>query len=186
MTLNVSTSQLQAIHYHAEADYPAECCGILLGRVDGDSKELAEVAPVPNLRLDPARAQQVIALEDPGRESERNRFLIDPKEQLRVEKDARVRGLAVLGYYHSHPDHPARPSNYDREHAWPWYSYIIVSVEAGKARDTQSWVLSDDRVEFNAEVLEVTGETQVDGGRTMIGKTDAMPNYEYRASNTQD
>ena len=73
-------------------------------------------------------------MEDPGRESERNRFLIDPLEQLRVEKDARARGLDVLGYYHSHPDHPARPSNYDREHAWPWYSYVIVSVQRGEPR----------------------------------------------------
>lgn len=128
------------IHRHAEADYPAECCGILLGHADAASKDIVDVAPIANLRRDPARAQDVIPLEDPGRESERNRFLIDPKEQLRVEKDARARGLTVVGYYHSHPDHPARPSGYDRDHAWPWYSYVIVSVEAGSARDTQSWV----------------------------------------------
>lgn len=165
MALRIQVDQLQAIRRHAEAEYAAECCGILLGRVNGDSKEIAEVAPVANLRLDPARAQEVIALEDPTRESERNRFLIDPKEQLRVEKDARARGLSVLGYYHSHPDHPARPSTYDREHAWPWYSYVIVSVEAGKARDARSWVLSDDRGEFNAEILEVNGGKPVDDHR---------------------
>ena len=144
------------MHRHAEADYPAECCGILVGRAEGDLKDVVEVAPIPNLRLDPARAEGLVPLEDPGRESERNRFLIDPREQLRVEKDARARGLTVIGYYHSHPDHPARPSGYDRDHAWPWYSYVIVSVEAGKARDTRSWVLNDDRADFALEVLDET------------------------------
>jgi proteasome lid subunit RPN8/RPN11 len=157
MTLKLQTAQIEAIHRHAEAEYPAECCGILLGRLDAHSKEITEVAPVANLRRDPARAQDVIPLEDPGRETERNRFLIDPREQLRVEKDARTRDLTVLGYYHSHPDHPARPSGYDREHAWPWYSYIIVSVEAGRAHDTRSWVLSDDRDTFKSEVIELAG-----------------------------
>ena len=155
MALKIQSGQLEAIHRHAEADYPAECCGILLGRAEEGSKDVFEVARVANLRLDRERAEQVIPLDDPGRESERNRFLIDPREQLRVEKDARARGLAVLGYYHSHPDHPARPSAYDREHAWPWYSYIIVSVEAGAARETRSWVLSDDRGSFEPETLEV-------------------------------
>jgi len=74
---------------------------------------------------------------------------------LRVEKDARARGLEVLGYYHSHPDHPARPSEYDREHAWPWYSYLIVAVEKGVPRDSRSWVLSEDRSVFHAEQIEV-------------------------------
>lgn len=146
------------MHRHAEADYPAECCGILLGLADGGSKVITEIAPVANLRFDPALAQDVIPLDNPNIESERNRFLIDPKEQLRVEKEARARGLTVVGYYHSHPDHPARPSGYDRDHAWPWYSYVIVSVEAGKARDTRSWVLDDDRANFQPEILEVAGE----------------------------
>jgi proteasome lid subunit RPN8/RPN11 len=160
MTLRFQPAQLDAIQRHSEADYPAECCGILLGHSDTELKDIIEVTPVTNLRLDPARAGEVIPLEDPSRESERNRFLIDPREQLRVEKDARARGLTVLGYYHSHPDHPARPSSYDREHAWPWYSYVIVSVEAGNARDTRSWVLSDDRATFEPENLEVTSKAK--------------------------
>ncbi|HEV2382242.1 MAG TPA: M67 family metallopeptidase [Terriglobia bacterium] len=165
MTLRLQSGQLEMIHRHAEADYPAECCGILLGRADAASKDIVDVAPIANLRRDPARAQDVIPLEDPNRESERNRFLIDPKEQLRVEKDARARGLTVVGYYHSHPDHPARPSGYDRDHAWPWYSYVIVSVEAGRARDTQSWVLDDDRAAFQPENLEVAGQATNDEWR---------------------
>lgn len=169
MGLKLNAGYLKAIHQHAEAEYPAECCGILVGRGDGDSKEVLEVAAIANLRLDPVRAQDVIPLDDPGRESERNRFLIDPKEQLRVEKDARARGLAVIGYYHSHPDHPARPSGYDRDHAWPWYSYVIVSVEAGSARDTRSWVLNDDRLSFESESLDVTTERRAAEAKGTVG-----------------
>ena len=154
MALKLQPGHLDAIHRHTVGEYPNECCGALLGRADGTSKQVAEVAPLSNLRHDAARAGELIPLKEPGRESERNRYLIDPREQIRVEKDARARGLSVLGYYHSHPDHPASPSEYDREHAWPWYSYVIVSVEAGTVRDTRSWVLADDRSRFDAEAVD--------------------------------
>ncbi len=94
-------------------------------------------------------------MDDQSRETEKNRFLIDPLDQLRVEKDARKRGLDVLGYYHSHPDHPARPSDYDRDHAWPWYSYVIISVEKGVPKDLTSWLLAEDRSTFGAEALMI-------------------------------
>jgi proteasome lid subunit RPN8/RPN11 len=153
--LKLSAEQLEVIHQHAAAEYPAECCGVLLGNEAGDVKRVAEVAPLVNLRRDPVRAQEYMPLRNPDRESERNRYLIDPNEQLRMEKDARARGLAVLGYYHSHPDHPSRPSEYDREHAWPWYSYLIVAVEKGTPRDSRSWVLAPDRSDFHLEWLEI-------------------------------
>ncbi|HZT68797.1 MAG TPA: M67 family metallopeptidase [Terriglobia bacterium] len=153
MAIRLKPDQLKSIRSHGESDYPNECCGMLLGHAEGDSKEVLEVVPLRNLRHDSARAQELLPLDDPGRESERNRFLIDPLDQLRVEKDALARGLDVLGYYHSHPDHPARPSNYDREHAWPWYSYIILSVERGRANEITSWVLSEDRERFDPEPL---------------------------------
>jgi proteasome lid subunit RPN8/RPN11 len=73
---------------------------------------------------------------------------------LKVEKEARTRGLDVMGYYHSHPDHPAMPSNYDRDHAWPWYSYVIVSVQKGLAAEVNSWVLAEDRTRFEREEIE--------------------------------
>jgi proteasome lid subunit RPN8/RPN11 len=152
--LKLNAEHLETIHRHAAADYPAECCGVLLGSEVRDTKVVAEVTPLANLRHDAARAQELVPLDNPGRESERNRYLIDPREQLRVEKDARARGLTVLGYYHSHPDHPSRPSEYDREHAWPWYSYLIVAVEKGTPRDSRSWVLSSDRSDFHLEWLE--------------------------------
>ncbi len=155
MTIQFKAELLDSIRSHGAREYPNECCGMLLGIADGVAKEVSQVVPLRNLRHDSARAQELLPLVDPGRESERNRFLIDPLEQLRVEKEARARGLDVLGYYHSHPDHPARPSNYDREHAWPWYSYIILSVEQGEAREVASWVLSEDRSQFEPEALKL-------------------------------
>ncbi len=155
MAIALNTDQLESIHSHGEREYPNECCGMLLGRADGTAKEVSEAVPLKNLRLDSSRAQELLPLEDPGRESEKNRFLIDPLEQLWVEREARKRGLDVLGYYHSHPDHPARPSIYDREHAWPWYTYIILSVERGKAAEMTSWVLPEDRSHFDPEPLKL-------------------------------
>jgi proteasome lid subunit RPN8/RPN11 len=153
--LKLSQSHLEKIRQHGVREYPNECCGILLGRADGENKEVREVVPLKNLRQDAAEAEKLLPLDSPGVESERNRFLIDPRDQIRVEKDARARGLDVVGYYHSHPDHPARPSNYDREHAWPWYSYVIVSVQKGEPRDLSSWVLTDDRQRFDSEQLSL-------------------------------
>jgi proteasome lid subunit RPN8/RPN11 len=154
MSLKINEALGKTIRQHGALDYPNECCGMMLGHVDGDHKQVSEVVPLKNLRHDPARAQALLPLATPCVESERNRFLIDPKDQLRVEKEARTKGLDVLGYYHSHPDHPARPSNYDRDHAWPWYSYVIISVERGEPKDLNSWVLRDDRSQFDREDVE--------------------------------
>jgi proteasome lid subunit RPN8/RPN11 len=155
MSLRMNNAHLEAIRAHASRDYPNECCGMLLGKADGDSKRVTEAVPLTNLRHDAARAQELLPVDDPGRETERNRFLIDPLDQLRLEKEARKRGLDVLGYYHSHPDHPARPSNYDRDHAWPWYSYVIIAVERSLPKDLTSWVLAEDRSAFGAEPLVI-------------------------------
>lgn len=155
MVLRISREHEALIRDHGARDYPNECCGVLLGKTNGDAKEVWEAVALKNLRMDSSRAQEILPVENPGRETERNRFLIDPLEQLRVEKNARARGLEVLGYYHSHPDHPARPSEYDREHAWPWYSYVILSVRGGMPEEITSWVLSDDRARFLAEPLDI-------------------------------
>jgi proteasome lid subunit RPN8/RPN11 len=155
MAVKFDPRQLEAIRQHGARDYPNECCGILLGNANEADKEVREVVALKNLRVNAAKAQELLPLGEPARESERNRFLMDPKDQIRVEKDARARGLDVLGYYHSHPDHPAHPSNYDREHAWPWYSYAILSVIGGEPKDLTCWVLTDDRSEFRPEQMEV-------------------------------
>jgi proteasome lid subunit RPN8/RPN11 len=156
MALRLTERQLEFIRQHSSRNYPSECCGVLLGHVNERHKEVIDAVALKNLRQeDAARSQELLPLQFPGAESERNRFLIDPKDQIGVEKDARARGLEVLGYYHSHPDHPARPSTYDRDHAWPWYSYVIISVEQGKTGELNSWVLADDGSRFEAEPVEV-------------------------------
>jgi proteasome lid subunit RPN8/RPN11 len=148
-------THLEAIRAHSARDYPSECCGVLLGKADGDTKVVTEVVPLTNLRHDPTRAQELLPLHDQKKETDKNRFLIDPIEQMRVVKEARARELDELGYYHSHPDHPAEPSKYDRDHAWPWYSYVIIAVEQGTPKDLTSWVLAEDRSAFGAELVEV-------------------------------
>ena len=92
-------------------------------------------------------------MENTQENSPRNRYLIHPETMLEAEKDARGRGVDIVGIYHSHPDHPARPSEFDREHAFPWYSYIVVSVHGGSRRDLTSWTLREDRSGFDAEEM---------------------------------
>ncbi|HUY13254.1 MAG TPA: M67 family metallopeptidase [Terriglobia bacterium] len=151
----MKTEHLEQMLSHAGRDYPSECCGMMLGKSDGEAKVVSEIREIRNLRHDPSKAQSMLPLDSPETETDRNRFLIDPREQIRVEKSARDLNLDVIGYYHSHPDHPARPSQYDRDHAWPWYSYVIIQVIRGKAGEFTSWVLAEDRSRFDDEAVEV-------------------------------
>lgn len=140
----VNADHLVAMRAHGESDYPYECCGLMLGRFETNGeKTVAETYPISNAREE---------------EAKRNRFLIRPEELMRGEKHARERGLDVVGFYHSHPDDRAVPSQYDLEHAWPTYSYIVVSVQNGRAVDLQSWEMENDRSRFNEEqVLSEAG-----------------------------
>ena len=141
--LELSQTQRDEIAGQAEREYPHECCGLLLGRLGGDGrKAVVEVLPVSNAREEAAR---------------HNRSLITPEEYLRGERRARAARLDVVGNYHSHPDHPAAPSQFDLEHAWPTWSYVIVSVRSGKAEDVRSWELASDRSRFEEEEI-VRGE----------------------------
>jgi len=135
--LNLNQDLTERIRAHAAQSYPYECCGALLGAETDGGRAVRDLVMLDNQRDD----------------SPRNRFLVRPEDVLRVENAARERGLDVLGWYHSHPDAPARPSEFDREHAWPWYSYVIVSVEAGEPRRMASWRLTDDRTRFDAEEI---------------------------------
>ena len=130
---------------HAERDYPHECCGLLLGSLEARGlKSISEIFPISNAREE---------------EAKRNRFLIRPEELLRGEQYAAERGLDVIGFYHSHPDHPAVPSQYDLEHAWPVYSYIVVSVRAEAAGDLRSWEMEPDRSTFTEEEILLVTQT---------------------------
>lgn len=151
-TLWMSKELAEKIRQHGAETYPHECCGALLGRdwsylespVDEAAahrpwREVLAVYPLVNRRED----------------SPRNRFSLAAHDVLEAEKAANSQNLEVVGWYHSHPDHPARPSQYDRDHAWPWYSYVIVSVANGTPQEMTSWRLGDDRSEFSAEPVEI-------------------------------
>jgi proteasome lid subunit RPN8/RPN11 len=129
---------LEAIRRHGEADYPEECCGVLLGTADGDRRRVTRAAPLPNARPD----------------ARRRRFLVTAEDYRAAERDAEARGLTLIGFYHSHPDHPARPSAYDLEHALPWHAYLVLAVEAGRALECTAWVLAADRSRFEPEGLD--------------------------------
>jgi proteasome lid subunit RPN8/RPN11 len=138
-TLRFDSALAERIHRHAAESYPHECCGALLGRDAGSVREVVAVLPLPNRRQDAAH----------------NRFVIYAEDVRQAERAAHERGLELVGWYHSHPDHPARPSEYDREHAWPWYSYVIVRSGAAESRELTSWRLAEDRHAFEPEEIEI-------------------------------
>ena len=133
MALVVKRDVRDAINRHAAEAYPHECCGALIGR-DG-------------------LVSDAFALPNTTEEGPRRRFLVRPSDYREAERRASEHGAELLGFYHSHPDHPARPSQYDLDHAWPFFSYVIVSVLDGVAADMTSWRLRDDRTAFDEEPL---------------------------------
>lgn len=134
--LLLSTSVDAAIRAHGRETFPHECCGALLGR-DGTVHE-------------------AYALPNTTDEGPRRRFLVRADDYRGAENRAREAGLDLLGFYHSHPDHPARPSQYDLDHAWPSFSYVIVSVMAGEDKLLTSWRLQEDRSAFDEEPVAIT------------------------------
>jgi proteasome lid subunit RPN8/RPN11 len=143
--ISLQEIHLDEIRQHGERDYPFECCGLMLGRFAEGRKVVVETYPISNAREE---------------EAKRNRFLIRPEELMRGEKFAREKGLDVVGFYHSHPDDRAVPSQYDLEHAWPTYSYIVVSVEQERAVDLRSWEMENDRSRFNEEEFLIVAEAR--------------------------
>ncbi len=143
--IKIYSHHIQEMKSHAESTYPEECCGLLLGKIAKDVKTLIEVFPAENSWNDEA-AQAFSGIEKTTNPSstKRNRFSIDPKIMLKVLKDARDRNLDIIGVYHSHPDYPAVPSEFDRAIAHQEYSYIIISVPQGIADDIRSWSLTDE------------------------------------------
>ncbi len=143
MALKIDRQHLELIKAYGEESYPDECCGFLLGRnVNGD-KVVVATLPALNARESAEKY---------------HRFLITPQAYLECQKYAKQKNLDIIGFYHSHPNAEARPSAYDVEHGWPWYSYIIVSIKNSKASDVTSWTLEDDRSKFKQEKIIVVNE----------------------------
>jgi proteasome lid subunit RPN8/RPN11 len=139
--LRVKTEAGQRIREEGERAYPNECCGFLLGLVSAAGER---------------RADLVLAVENTREAGEQyHRFVISPEDFMGAEREAAKQGREIFGIYHSHPDHPARPSDYDQEHALPFYSYLILAVEAGRAGDLTSWRLAGDRNQFMEEEIQL-------------------------------
>jgi proteasome lid subunit RPN8/RPN11 len=141
--LVLTPSQVKQIEQEGIEAYPNECCGILFGRDLSDgacTRRIVErLEPMPNV-WDEAE--------------QKRRFAIDPLALMRAEKSASAQGHAVLGFYHSHPDHPARPSETDRQFGWPYYSYVIVSIANRQPVDMTSWVLDEQTETFARQDIE--------------------------------
>jgi proteasome lid subunit RPN8/RPN11 len=145
--LTLMSSLMVRMHEHLRSGYPQEACGILIGDVvykdaQPADKTVHDLVLVPN-----------VWTVETEQEGQRNRYLISPEDVARADREASKRGMDIVGFFHSHPDHPARPSETDREFAWPNISFVIVSVEAGQAVDTRSWVLLEDRTGFYEEEM---------------------------------
>ena len=138
MTLNLSKDILAKIYAHGETAYPEEGAGFLLGSDDGAQRQVTQIFTTENAREDEAR---------------HNRYLVAPEDYLKAEITADELGLSLIGVFHSHPDSPNRPSEFDREWAQPFFSYVITSVNEGKAIESRSWRLAEDRSNFEEEEI---------------------------------
>jgi proteasome lid subunit RPN8/RPN11 len=141
--IKARTLLLEDIKRHAEREYPRECCGLLVGRIedDGRTRVVLEIYPVAN------------SWEDG--DTMHRRMLIQPRDYMQAERHFSARGLGVVGNYHSHPDHPAVPSEFDLKNLAPWatMSYVVVAVAKGRAVELRSWELEADRSRFNEEEI---------------------------------
>ncbi len=142
--LEIASEVLKKIHAHGEKAYPEEGAGFLLGKVDGEQRRVTAILELVNAREDAAR---------------HNRYLLTPQDYLRGEQEADRLNLDVLGVFHSHPDHPSLPSEFDRQWAMPWFSYLITSVQAGRAAGSRVWRLVEDRSQFDEEKIEITNRS---------------------------
>jgi proteasome lid subunit RPN8/RPN11 len=142
--LHLPANFARQIEREGAAAYPNECCGVLFGKdVEGQTRRIVERIEAVENAFDPAEKF--------------HRFSISPKQLMQAEKQAAAEGRLVLGFYHSHPDHPARPSEYDRQHAWPFYSYVIVAIAQRRAVDMTSWLLDEKTETFSRqEIVECT------------------------------
>jgi proteasome lid subunit RPN8/RPN11 len=138
--VKLSKSAFEAICRHGEEAFPHECCGVLFGKSNGEAKIVHEVFVIEN-QFDEAERH--------------HRFLITPDNYREAEKISRAKKVDILGFYHSHPDSPSIASKYDLDHAFPWFSYIIISVMKKKYHDIHSWVMENDRSKFNEEHVAV-------------------------------
>jgi len=151
MAIELSPESRKQIEQHGIEAYPNECCGFLLGREEDGRRVVVEVASIQNAWQSMENNPYEVRPED----SLKNRSLVDPKDYLRIDREARQKGLDIISFYHSHPDHPARPSEFDRKHALPFLIYVILAVEKRIPREMTAWLLSEDGARFLPEDLSI-------------------------------
>lgn len=139
LTLNLYRKADWTIRAHAYATFPEECCGLLVGK-DGDPRE----------------AREAVAMENVKEDERSRRFLIDPLDLMKAEERLDAEGKTILGFYHSHPTGVATPSEFDRAHAWPWYSYVILAITSNGVGEILGWRLRDDRSAFEPEPIIIS------------------------------
>ena len=163
--IRLSEAHLDAIRAHGASAFPNECCGVLMGDVESmetGHKTVREVRPLANV-FEPSAEFETSVLPAGAEAGEvatvgqERRYFVSPQEMFALMQEERRTRRKILGFYHSHPNHPARPSAYDREWASPWYTYIIVSVRDGRPADLTAWQLDDDRRAFSPETWEILG-----------------------------
>lgn len=137
--IKLKKEHLEIIEAHGREGYPHEVCGIIMGQFNDGANVATEIRRAANLNNERAH----------------DRYEMDPKDLLKAEREGREAGVEIIGYYHSHPDHPDRPSEFDRERAWPGYSYLIASVMEGKDVTARSWLLNEETAKFDEEVIEI-------------------------------
>jgi proteasome lid subunit RPN8/RPN11 len=147
--LTITVDVDRGIRSHGQETYPFECCGALVGRDD--------------------QVTAIVALPNTTEEGPRRRFLVRPSDYREAERRAGELGAELLGFYHSHPDHPARPSQYDLDHAWPTFAYVLVAVAAGVAGDMTVWFLKDDRSIFEEGSLNYGENPHPDPAQAVHG-----------------
>lgn len=144
MKIQIPSELLDQIQAHGENAYPYEGAGLMLGDEEEGTRTIKDLLFLDNKR---------------EKSSQHNRYLITAEDMLRGEKEAARQDLSILGIFHSHPDHPNLPSEYDREFAIPWYSYLITSVNNAKAAGSRCWRLEDNRESFSEESIEIIERT---------------------------
>jgi len=137
--LRIRKKALDEIHAHMEETYPHECCGLIIGVADSGVRTGVAARRCGNLNTERAA----------------DRYELDPRDMLRAEQELQGSGNDIVGIYHSHPDHPSRPSRFDADHAWPGWSYMIGSVMQGRVVSVQSWELDDSEARFDEEPIEL-------------------------------
>ena len=142
LMVRIARDVVRQIEKHGERTYPEECCGIMLGSIDEDNQIVGEV----------------VELDNEQDENRRRRFFVTPKQYLHAERIAAERRSTLLGFYHSHPDHPAIPSEFDRDHALPWFIYVVLSVSQAKSGDLTAWLLHKTRERFDMKEVMIEEE----------------------------